>query len=138
MNISIELDIDIPKEPGIPDVELCSLLGNILENAILACGEVPKADRFIDFALRIKSGSNLMIVCTNSFDGSPRIMDGQYLSTRSGGSGLGLKSIASTAAKHGGIARFYHEGMEFSSDVMIPVRKTGNKVNAGLEPRDNK
>ena len=50
--------------------------------------------------------------------------DGQYLSTRSGGSGLGLKSISSTAAKYGGIARFSHEDGEFSSDVMIPVRET--------------
>ncbi len=119
--IAIDLEIDIPKEPCIPDVELCSLLGNILENAILACDDVPEPDRFIDLAVRIKGGSNLIIVCTNSFDGSPRMKDGQYLSTRSGGSGLGLKSIASTAAKYGGIARFYHEGKEFCSDVMIPI-----------------
>lgn len=123
MNISMDLEIDIPKNPGIPDVELCSLIGNILENAVLACGDVPEADRFIDFALRIKGGSNLIIVCTNSFNGTPRMKDGRYLSTRSGGSGLGLKSISSTAAKYGGIARFSHEDGEFSSDVMIPVRE---------------
>lgn len=120
MHIGMDMEIDIPKEPCIPDVELCSLLGNILENAILACGDVPEADRFIDLAIRIKGGSNLIIICTNSFDGNPRMKDGQYLSTRSGGSGLGLKSIASTAAKYGGMARFNHEGREFCSDVMIP------------------
>ena len=53
--------------------------------------------------------------------------DGQYLSTRSGGSGLGLKSITSTAAKYGGMARFYHESNEFCSDVMIPIGKTDVK-----------
>ena len=53
--------------------------------------------------------------------------DGQCLSTRSGGSGLGLKSIASIAEKYGGIARFYHEGNEFCSDVMIPIGKTEDK-----------
>ncbi len=131
MHITMDLEIDIPREPGIPDVELCSLLGNILENAILACGDVPEADRFIDLAVRIKGGSNLIIVCTNSFDGSPRMKDGQYLSTRSGGSGLGLKSIASTAEKYGGMARFHHEDKEFFSDVMIPVGKTEDRANDG-------
>jgi len=53
--------------------------------------------------------------------------DGQYLSTRSGGSGLGLKSIAPTAEKYGDIARFLHEDKEFCSDVMIPVGKTEDK-----------
>ena len=127
MNIAMDLEIDMPNEPGIPDVELCSLLGNVLENAILACGDVPEPERSIDLAVRIKGGSNLIIVCTNSFDGNPRIKDGKYLSTRRGGSGLGLKSIASTAAKYGGIARFHHEDREFYSDVMIPIGKTEDK-----------
>ena len=127
MNIAMDLEIDMPNEPGIPDVELCSLLGNVLENAILACGDVPEPERSIDLDVRIKGGSNLIIVCTNSFDGNPRIKDGKYLSTRRGGSGLGLKSIASTAAKYGGIARFHHEDREFYSDVMIPIGKTEDK-----------
>ena len=53
--------------------------------------------------------------------------DRQYLSTRSDGSGLGLKSIASTAEKYGGMARFHHEDKKFCSDVMIPVGKTEDK-----------
>lgn len=121
LSISMDLEIDIPKEPGIPDVELCSIIGNIMENAILACGDVDEDERFIDLAIRLKNSSNLVIVCTNSFDGKPRMKDGRYLSTRSVGSGLGLKSITSTTAKHGGMARFYHEGDEFFSDVMIPT-----------------
>ena len=32
--------------------------------------------------------------------------------------------MTESAAKHGGMARFYHEGNEFGSDVMIPVGKT--------------
>ena len=121
LSISMDLEIDIPKEPGIPDVELCSIIGNIMENAILACGDVDEDERFIDLAIRLKNSSNLVIVCTNSFDGKPRMKDGRYLSTRSVGNGLGLKSITSTTAKHGGMARFYHEGDEFFSDVMIPT-----------------
>lgn len=121
-SIALELEVDIPSEMGITDVELCSIIGNIMENAILACGDVPEEERFIDIAIRIKNGANLVIVCTNSFDGIPRIKDGAYLSTRSGGSGLGLKSIRSITLKYGGMARFYHEGKEFFSDVMIPVK----------------
>ena len=31
-------------------VELCSIIGNIMENAILACGDVDEDERFIDLA----------------------------------------------------------------------------------------
>ncbi len=123
MNTALELEVDIPREMGITDVELCSIIGNIMENAILACGDVPEEERFIDMAIRIKNRANLVIVCTNSFNGTPRTKNGAYLSTRSGGSGLGLKSILSITLKYGGMARFYHEGKEFFSDVMIPVKK---------------
>ena len=45
--------------------------------------------------------------------------DGDYMSTRINGHGIGLKSITSTAAKYGGSARFSHEGNEFYTDVIL-------------------
>lgn len=44
-----------------------------------------------------------------------------YLSTHKGGHGIGLSSIAATAERYGGIAKFSHEGNEFHSDITLHV-----------------
>ena len=117
--IKVDWEIDMPEELKVTDVDICSIIGNILENAILACMEVEKKDRFIDFGIRAKKGGSIYIVVTNSFSGTVRMKDGDYMSTRINGHGIGLKSITSTAAKYGGSARFSHEGNEFYTDVIL-------------------
>jgi len=115
-----EKDTAPAEEHIVSDVDLCSIIGNILENAILACENVPKEDRFIDLAIRSGSDARLYIVATNSFDGKVRIDGENYLSTKKHGSGLGLKSIRETAARYKGSARFTHNGTEFYTDVVLP------------------
>ncbi len=121
VNAGIEWEISLPENLSISDIDLCGILGNILENAVLACRNLKEEDRFIDLTVR-HDASGLLIVATNSFDGRAEIKDGHYLSTKSHGSGIGLKSIASTAEKYGGSAKFSHMDGEFYSDVVIPLK----------------
>lgn len=123
----LELEVSIPDALAVSDIDLCSILGNILENAILACRNLPEDQRFIDLSLRAEPGEPVYIVSTNSFDGNVRMnSDGEYLSTRRDNSGIGLRSIGRTAAKCGGSVRFSHTGSgdgtaEFCTDVILPV-----------------
>ncbi len=118
-DIKCDWEIDLAEDVNISVIDMCSVVGNILENAILACKEVPQSDRFIDFSLRTEEGGQISITATNSFSGNVRIKDGKYRSTRRNGSGIGLESIVSTAERYGGIARFSHEGNKFYTDVMF-------------------
>ena len=117
--IEIDLEIDLPPS-AIASMDLCSILGNILENAIIACGSVPETNRYVDLLIR-NDHSMLYIVASNAFDGQVRVKDGRYLSTHRHGQGIGLSSITSTAQKYGGMVRFSHEGDEFRTDVMLPM-----------------
>lgn len=120
-HIRIEMEIALPDSLPVSDTDMCSILGNILENAILACDNLPDKDRFIDMAIRRENESMLYIVATNSFDGKANKNGDTYLSTRRSGSGLGLKSIKETAEKYGGSVRFSHKGTEFYTDVVLPT-----------------
>ncbi|MBR1628165.1 MAG: GHKL domain-containing protein [Lachnospiraceae bacterium] len=119
--IDLEWEIDIPKGLSVSDIDLCGILGNILENAVLACGTIENGEKYIDLAVRFEDGGILYIVATNSFDGRIRQKEGHYFSTRRSGQGMGLISIAQAAEKYGGSARFAHEGTEFYSDVVLPA-----------------
>ena len=113
--------INLPESCPVSDVDLCGILGNILENAIRACKNVPESDRSIRLTVTTMDEPNLYIVAANTFDGKVRRKGSTYLSTREGGTGMGLTSITLTAEKYGGSAHFHHEGCVFCTDVRIPL-----------------
>ena len=102
-------------------MDLCGIVGNILENAITACQKMPEGQRWIQLTALTKNDSKLFIVATNSFDGKVRMKDGQFLSTKRSGQGIGLASILSTAERCGGSAQFSCQGQEFYSDIALPL-----------------
>ncbi|MCR5432583.1 MAG: ATP-binding protein [Lachnospiraceae bacterium] len=119
--IRFTLEVDMPAELPLSDVEMCAVIGNILENAVFACKDIPAEERFADLVIRVENDSQLYIVAANSFNGELEMNDGRLLSTH-GGSGIGLASIASIVSRYGGMARFSSEDNEFFSDVVIPLK----------------
>ncbi|MBQ7506356.1 MAG: GHKL domain-containing protein [Lachnospiraceae bacterium] len=118
-NIDLTLQTDLPEKIPVSESDLCSVIGNILDNAVLACRDMTEGDRYIRLSVTLQNNENLYIVAVNSFNGRVRPLGGFYRSTRSQGNGIGLLSVAAIASNTGGTARFYHEGNEFYSDVMM-------------------
>lgn len=113
--------ISLPEPLTVSELDLASLLGNLMENAIAGCATAPEGERRFALDLEARQGNCLYIVSTNSFDGNPRISAGQYLSTKRAGEGLGLLSISSVAEKYHGYARMSHKGTDFFVDVMLKI-----------------
>ena len=110
--------IDLPEKLSVSDVDLCTIIGNILENAAAACLELPEEERTITLSVLVQN-HRLYIVATNSFSGVTRQRNGMYLSTRHSGNGIGLASVRASAEKYHGKAEFTHSGKEFQSNVML-------------------
>ena len=120
--VSLHFVIDIPDSCKIDDTDLCNVIGNLLENAIAACGDVPEEKRFINLYIENpEKNEYLYITMSNSFNGKVRMAKERYLSTRHSGNGIGLSSIASIAEKNGGSARFYHERNVFNADIAMKL-----------------
>lgn len=120
-SIVLNLKIDLPEDVPIKSVDLCNIIGNILDNAITACSELPVEQRWISFTIESQHNATLYFVATNSFNGNVKLHDGRYLSTHHDGSGIGLASIESIAESYGGMALFEHKGNEFYSNVALPT-----------------
>jgi len=121
-DIKFSIEVDFPQELPVTDVEMCAVIGNILENATIACTEIPKEERFIDIAIRTENNAQIYIVAANSFNGKVDEDDGKFRTTH-GGSGIGLSSVNAVAAGCGGFARFSHKDKEFFSDVILPLKR---------------
>lgn len=118
-DIPFHWNISLPTSLHITDIELCSLLGNILENVYYACSLLPKEQRYHNLTVCLRHENNLYIVSANSFNGTVKKKNGNYLSTHKGGSGIGLNSIATIAEKYNGMAQFSNTDKEFMIDVVL-------------------
>lgn len=64
-SVRFEAEATAAPELGMSDNDLCSLLYNMLDNALYACSKISEGERWIQFKLKIK-GNFLTIVCINS------------------------------------------------------------------------
>lgn len=119
LDIQCNWKIALPDLLQITDTELCSLVGNILENVCHGCQTLPSGKRYHNLTIRLQHDSGLYIVSANSFDGVVKRHGSHYASTSHPGSGIGLSSIRSVAEKYHGMARFSHTGDTFMIDVAL-------------------
>lgn len=119
--IQIELTIKtvFHRHSDISDVDLCSVLGNLMENAIHACQLVNIRNRFIKLSASLDGSNNIYIVCTNSF-----LKDEKKNETNSSklyeSHGIGLTSIEAIAESYHGFSKAYplNENV-FCVDVLL-------------------
>lgn len=108
--IQTDIRLDIPEQAGcVSDMDLCVVMGNLLENALDACRRVERGERFIRVRANI-DGVYLSMMVENSFNGIWSERGGVYLSMkRVGGEaeqqGIGLSSVKAVCAKYGGLAK---------------------------------
>ncbi len=121
--ITVDQRIFLPENLYIESIDLCSVLGNLLENAITANLDLPRKERYISLVISPEQGSELYIAISNRFNGKVDYKGSRYLSTHKGGHGIGLISVTATAERYNGSADFYHRGHLFHSNVMMVNRK---------------
>ena len=106
--VDARLEIEIPEGLPLSDVEWCTVLGNLLENALEGCERATEERPM----LRINTkwtGRLFFLLVENSYDGTFEQKGGRFLSRKRGGAecGLGLESVRETVMRHGGTLNIY-------------------------------
>lgn len=120
-HIDIDWKISFPEPLTISELDLCSLLGNLLENAIAGCGTDLKQRRYFSLSIVPENTNSLYIVSTNSFNGTVKKNHKGYLSTKRSGEGMGLFSIETIAKKYHGSTQISNSDKEFFVNVMLKI-----------------
>lgn len=110
---------------GIEAVDLCTLLGNMLDNAIEAAEQCPPEKRLIEVKIK-SSDEKLIIQVTNSIKCSILKENSDLKSSKRNRSehGFGVKSIQLIANKYYGSAKYFEEDETLSCLVILYKHKT--------------
>lgn len=119
-DIQINCKATVPDKLNLSDVDICVLLGNLLDNAIEACMKVNKEDRFIRIYIDTLK-HQLYISITNSASESLTLNERQYISEKRGNHGHGMKRVKLCVDKYHGYLNLKNEVGVFASEVMIPL-----------------
>lgn len=121
-HIPLNAKATVPPALSISDIDLCVILGNLLDNAMEACLRLPHPDdRFIRLYIGILK-QQLYLSVQNAAPGQPKRLDGRYLSAKDSGShGFGLLRVDALVRKCGGVINRQHEEGVFATEVMLPL-----------------
>lgn len=125
--IQVEYSVFLPDSIPLSDIELCSLLGNLFDNAIEACEQLPETEqRSIDFSMK-PFQNMLFIAISNRTNGYYRIdKKNHFLSTKTiedtPEHGLGLSRIQSIVNDHNGIFNIQPTTDTFMIQILLPLK----------------
>lgn len=119
-DISVNCTAKLPEQLPVEDVDLCVILGNLLDNAIEGCGRMEKGDRFLRVYLAV-NGNQLYFSVQNSAKEEPDFEERNYITKKRGNHGLGMKRVKAAVDKYQGYLNLANEPGIFAAEVTMPV-----------------
>lgn len=120
-NIKTDVTAAVPENVAISDVEICAVIGNLLDNAMEACESVPEGtERFIRIYIGVFK-EQFYISVTNSMNGKPKRVGKSYKTTKGENHGFGLLRVDSVVSKYSGYINRQHENGVFGTEIMLPL-----------------
>ena len=119
-NIEINYKAQVPATLTVSDIDLCVLIGNLIDNAVEACDEMEGGKRFIRLYIGVLK-QQLYICISNTTKEIVRKLDEEYITTKRGNHGHGLKRINKIVEKYEGYINRKNEPGVFVTEIMLPL-----------------
>ncbi len=115
--IRVKAEAQIPVSLSVSELDLCIVIGNLLDNAMDACMELPPAERLIRVYMEMK-GNYLYLALTNTAAGEKKKT---FHTTKGSGHGFGIARVDAVVKKYGGYVKRASEDGAFSTEVLLPM-----------------
>ncbi len=120
--INLHAKAVVPSDLRISEIDLCTVIGNLLDNAMEAClKQEQESERFVRVYIGILK-KQLYISVQNSSGQQIKKSGKTYISTKNSEShGFGLKRIDRIVAKYDGYINRQNEEGIFATEVLLPL-----------------
>ena len=138
--VDVSCSLDFSRAAGTVDnFDLCILMGNVLDNAVEACSEMPKtSDRFIKISGGPAANCQLIKVDNSSvYANSSSVTAGHSSADHSGAvslpattkadktlHGFGLRNVKKVLDRYSGSMMINHENGCYSISMLIPIKES--------------
>ncbi len=118
-DIRVDCTASLPEKLVLSDVDLCVLLGNLLDNAIEACLQIEPKQRFLRvYMVLIKE--QLYLSVQNAAKEILNFNERHYITSKRGQHGLGMMRVKLMVDKYGGCLNLQNEPGIFAAEVTLP------------------
>lgn len=119
-DITVTADAHVPVTLTISEIDLCIIMGNLLDNAIEACMQLPKEERFIRIYMDMKNTQLYMSVTNTTAHKKQQKNNGRFRSTKGAGHGYGLVRIDTIIERCQGYINRNSEDGAFTTEILLP------------------
>jgi len=119
--IAINAKASAPASVTVSDIDLCVIVGNLLDNAIEACMKIEnEEDRFIRVYIGMFK-EQFYVSISNSMGAGINKHSGRFITTKKGPHGFGLMRVDSIVEKYSGYLNRQNEEGVFATEIMLPI-----------------
>lgn len=120
---TFNISVSLPPKPLLPDMDLCAVVSNLLENAVEACARMKSGNRFISVKISATTNSLLAIIVENSYEGNVQRLGNTFISSKKKGrKGIGITSVLNITEQYNGIAKFEYQDQIFKASVLLKAK----------------
>ena len=118
--IPVDYKATVPEHTTVSEIDLCVVLGNLIDNAVEACEKVAPEGQFIRLYIG-RFQEQLYISVSNATNETVRKLDEEYITNKRGNHGHGLKRINRIVEKYEGYINRKNEAGVFVTEIMLPL-----------------
>jgi sensor histidine kinase regulating citrate/malate metabolism len=121
-NIKMNMKVSIPKDINMEPLDLCTILGNALDNSIEANEKIEDISRRYINVIMNPYKDYLFIEISNPSIFNPIGEDGKLRTTKKDkeNHGFGIKSIKQVVEKYDGMLNYEYQDGQFILNIMLP------------------
>lgn len=119
-DIMVRADAHVPVSLTTSELDLCIIMGNLFDNAIEACMELPKEERLIRVYMDMKNTQLYMSFTNTTAQRKQKKESGRFRTTKGLGHGYGLVRVDTIVERYQGYINRNSEDGAFTTEILLP------------------
>ncbi|HBA50093.1 MAG TPA: ATP-binding protein [Lachnospiraceae bacterium] len=119
-NITVRADAHVPVSLTTSEIDLCIIMGNLFDNAIEACMQLPEEERLIRIYMDMKNTQLYMSFTNTTAQKKQKKEGGRFRTTKGQGHGYGLVRVDTIVERNQGYINRNSEDGAFTTEILLP------------------
>lgn len=126
--IETKISIELPEPFDFPEIDFCTLLGNLMLNAVEAGIRKKSGERYIHLQMAPAGSDMLALTISNAYNGEVCIKDGVFYSSKRDSEGIGTVSVRHIVKKNQGILKYRYDNGVFETSILLRIPHRGKSM----------